>query len=155
MSHAWRWPVWVAGMAISSSSSCSALTLHLPTSCGSSQPTLPAPLVHYSQHPFVGLLFMVGALVMETVLFIIRTSVPPKLHLAAARRATAARVARQAERQRQEAAALEGEAAGGAEGAAAAGSKAAAGGQAARGGGKGGAARGMQPAKPASEKKED
>lgn len=123
-----------------------------------SHPIPPAPPAHASQHPLVGLLFMVGALVMETVLFIIRTSVPPKLHLEAARRATAARVARQAERQRQEAAALEGGVAGpaGAEGAAAGGKGApAAGGKAARGGGKGGAGQGAQPAKPAGDKKDD
>lgn len=50
-------------------------------------------------HPFIGLLFMVSALVLETVLFIIRTTVPPKLHQEAARRAVAARVAQQQERQ--------------------------------------------------------
>lgn len=117
------------------------------------------------QHPFIGLLFMVGALVMETVLFIIRTSVPPKLHLAAARRATAARVARQAQRQQQEAAALQGTAgsagmAGGAAGSAgtaqgAAGNATTGEGTAARGGRKGGAGQGSQPTKPAAEKKED
>ncbi|KAI7844614.1 hypothetical protein COHA_001706 [Chlorella ohadii] len=116
-------------------------------------------------HPFIGLLFMVGALVMETVLFIIRTSVPPKLHLAAARRATAARVARQAQRQQQEAAALQGTAgsagmAGGAAGSAgtaqgAAGNATTGEGTAARGGRKGGAGQGSQPTKPAAEKKED
>jgi len=114
--------------------------------------TVHGPASFCVQHPFIGLLFMVGALVMETVLFIIRTSVPPKLHLAAARQATAARVARQAQRQQQEAAALQGTA-GTAEGAA--GSAAAGEGTAARGGRKGGAGQGSQPAKPAAEKKDD
>ncbi|PRW59541.1 Vacuolar ER assembly isoform 1 [Chlorella sorokiniana] len=105
-------------------------------------------------HPFIGLLFMVGALVLETVLFIIRTSVPPKLHLAAARRATAARVARQAERQKQETTAFQGPAgAAGAQGSAAGSAEAAAGSKAARGGGAGGA--GKQPIKLAADKKED
>jgi hypothetical protein len=31
-------------------------------------------------HPLCGLVLMIGALVMETTLFIIRTTVPPKLH---------------------------------------------------------------------------
>lgn len=49
-------------------------------------------------HPIIGLVFMTSALVLETVLFIIRTTVPPKLHREAARRAVAARVAKQQER---------------------------------------------------------
>ncbi|KAL4459012.1 hypothetical protein ABPG75_013877 [Micractinium tetrahymenae] len=53
-------------------------------------------------HPIIGLVFMVSALVLETVLFIIRTTVPPKLHREAARRAVAARVARQQERHLQQ-----------------------------------------------------
>lgn len=98
----------------------------------------PCPL----QHPFVGLLFMVGALLLETVLYIIRTTVPPKLHQAAARRATAARVAKQQERLRREAEGGAGRGAAGGTGA-----------------GGGGAAGGGQAAgtaiKPAEEKKED
>ena len=46
------------------------------------------------QQPLVGLVFMVGAMVLETVLFIIRTSVPPRLHAAAAERAQKARAER-------------------------------------------------------------
>ena len=38
------------------------------------------------QHPAIGLAFMVFAMVLETVLFVIRTTVPPKLHIAAAQR---------------------------------------------------------------------
>jgi len=34
------------------------------------------------QHAAVGLVFMIGAMLLETVLFIIRTTVPPRLHLA-------------------------------------------------------------------------
>ena len=44
----------------------------------------------------MGLAFMVSALLLETVLFIIRTTLPPKMHQAAARRAQEARLARQA-----------------------------------------------------------
>lgn len=115
--------------------------------------TLPPPFPSCSQHPFIGLLFMVGALTLETVLFIIRTSVPPKLHLAAARRATAARVARQAERQKREAAALEGAAGSAAGGGSTAEPGAAS--KAAKGGGRGGAGPASEPAKPAADKKED
>ncbi|PSC76566.1 Thymic stromal cotransporter [Micractinium conductrix] len=53
-------------------------------------------------HPFVGLLFMVCALVLETTLYIIRTTVPPTLHQAAARQAVTARIARQQERLQRE-----------------------------------------------------
>ncbi|KAL4421050.1 hypothetical protein ABPG77_007525 [Micractinium sp. CCAP 211/92] len=49
-------------------------------------------------HPIIGLVFMASSLVLETVLFIIRTTVPPKLHREAAWRAVAARVAKQQER---------------------------------------------------------
>ena len=42
---------------------------------------------------------MVAALLLETVLYIIRTTVPPKLHRAAARRAQLERMALQNERQ--------------------------------------------------------
>jgi hypothetical protein len=38
------------------------------------------------QHPAIGLAFMVFAMILETVLFVIRTTVPPKLHIAAAKR---------------------------------------------------------------------
>lgn len=55
---------------------------------------------------------MMIAMLLETVLYIIRTTVPPKLHQEAARRAVAARVAGQQERLRREmaATAAEGEA---------------------------------------------
>lgn len=49
------------------------------------------------QHPIIGLAFMAVALILETTLFILRTTVPPKLHQEAARRAVAARVAKQQE----------------------------------------------------------
>lgn len=38
------------------------------------------------QHPAIGLAFMVFAMILETVLFVIRSTVPPKLHIAAAER---------------------------------------------------------------------
>jgi hypothetical protein len=60
---------------------------------------------------------MVSALLLETVLFIIRTTLPPKMHQAAARRAQEARMARQNQRQQ-----LEATAGAGAEAAAPAGS---------------------------------
>lgn len=119
--------IWLVSM-------CCPMPSHLPLLLA----LQPMPL----QHPFVGLVFMVGALVLETVLFIIRTTVPPKLHQAAAARATAARVARQQEAlQREMAAAAAG--GGGEEVAEAA---------AAGSGGDGGAAGAP---KPAAEKKAD
>lgn len=54
------------------------------------------------QRPFVGLTFMVGALLLESTLYILRTNAPPKLHAAATARATAARVAEQQEQLRHE-----------------------------------------------------
>jgi hypothetical protein len=51
------------------------------------------------------LVLMVSAMLLETVLYILRTSVPPKLHAAAAARAVAARVAEQQERHKREIAA--------------------------------------------------
>ncbi|KAH7618956.1 hypothetical protein NADE_005804 [Nannochloris sp. 'desiccata'] len=37
-------------------------------------------------HPAIGLAFMIFAMILETVLFVIRTTIPPKLHIAAAKR---------------------------------------------------------------------
>ena len=54
------------------------------------------------QHPFVGLLFMFGVMVLETTLYVIRTTVPPKLHMEAARRAQEARAAQAVAKLRRE-----------------------------------------------------
>ncbi|KAL4859082.1 hypothetical protein ACK3TF_000861 [Chlorella vulgaris] len=58
-----------------------------------------------AMHPLFGLVGMVLAMLLETVLYILRTTMPPKLHQQAARRAVAARVAAQQQRHMREAAA--------------------------------------------------
>lgn len=82
------------GMSPPASAVC---VVSCPSVQGATLPCVPLPSPR-AQHPIIGLVFMTSALVLETVLFIIRTTVPPKLHREAARRAVAARVAKQQER---------------------------------------------------------
>eukprot|EP00887_Chlorella_sp_A99_P006653 scaffold3.g6653.t1 len=51
-------------------------------------------------HPLIGLVFMFGVMVLETSLYVLRTTVPPKLHWQAARRAQRGRAAEAAARLR-------------------------------------------------------